>query len=193
VKETARSTQIVQAAAELWAVKGYHGAGVEELSQLVGLQRGALYHYIGSKEELLQEVVRRAIQRLLDRTAPDESQPAEAQLRAISRILMTDIFEHQAEWTVFFREIDCLTGSRRDEIFQLRDRYEQLWIRSIERAAIRDELRPVADVLLKGVLGMHNYAYLWLRPDGSLAPTEIADLFMDALWNGMGGKATLDE
>lgn len=180
-----REAQIVAAAAELWARNGYHGTGVEELSQAVGLQRGALYHHIGSKEALLHEVCRRAITRLLDQTVDDSRSGPDDRLRALSRGLMEDIAAHQAEWTVFFREIAFLTGDRRDEIFALRDQYEKVWLAVIEDGAAEGVFRSADRLLVKGLLGMHNYSYLWFRPGGALTPSKVADIFTDALLQGL--------
>jgi TetR/AcrR family transcriptional regulator, cholesterol catabolism regulator len=42
-------------------------------------------------------------------------------------------------------------------------------------------------VLVKGLLGMHNYSYLWMREDGRLTPEEVADRFCDILLGGLTG------
>ena len=185
MRQTARAPTIIHAAAELWAVKGYHGAGIEELSQAVGLQRGALYHHIGSKEALLHEVARQAIVRLLGVSNAIPSLPATERLRQLSRTLIADIAVHQSEWTVFFREMGWLTGERRAEIFDLRARYEELWLKTLEQGAACGELRCVDPLVVKGILGMHNYTYLWLRPDGRLTAESIADLFVEVLLRGL--------
>jgi AcrR family transcriptional regulator len=190
VKRTERAATIVRSAAELWAVKGYHGAGIEELSQAVGLQRGALYHHIGSKEALLHEVARQAIERLLAATEDDPSRPAAERLRRFSRGLMGDIAQHQAEWTVFFREFAWLTGERQAEVFELRSRYEALWLTVLRDGAARGEFRAVDPIVVKGVLGMHNYAYLWFRPGGRLSSEEVADTFVDLLLRGFEQEET---
>ena len=44
-------------AAHLFARNGYHGTGVQEISEAVGLGRGALYHHIGSKEALAEQAI----------------------------------------------------------------------------------------------------------------------------------------
>jgi TetR/AcrR family transcriptional regulator, cholesterol catabolism regulator len=38
---------------------------------------------------------------------------------------------------------------------------------------------------VKSFLGMHHYSYLWLRPGGSLTPSEIADAFCDLALHGL--------
>jgi len=40
-------------------------------------------------------------------------------------------------------------------------------------------------VVVKGLLGMHNYSYLWLREDGRLTPEEVGDRFCDVLLAGL--------
>jgi len=158
---------------------------MEALTRSTGLQRGALYHHIGSKEELLHEVVHRAIQRLLELSMVDNDRPAREQLKELSRTLMVDIAAHQDEWTVFFREIGYLTGQRRADIFALREQYEQRWVDVVQRGVASGEFRPVHPLVVKGILGMHNYSYLWLRPTGGMDAAAIADLFSTVLLDGL--------
>jgi hypothetical protein len=40
-------------------------------------------------------------------------------------------------------------------------------------------------LIIKGVLGMFNYSYLWLSIDGPSTPEQIADDFIDTLVEGM--------
>src|SRR4051812_50166776 len=52
-KWEARRKAIVDMSARLFARQGYHATGITELCAANDLGKGALYHYIGSKEELL--------------------------------------------------------------------------------------------------------------------------------------------
>jgi AcrR family transcriptional regulator len=52
-----RRQQILDAAAELFAAKGYRGTGVAALADRVGMTATGMLYYFGSKERLLQEVV----------------------------------------------------------------------------------------------------------------------------------------
>jgi AcrR family transcriptional regulator len=60
------SERIMCVAAELFASKGYHATGISELSEAVGMGRGALYHHISSKEDLLFEINSRYLRGLID-------------------------------------------------------------------------------------------------------------------------------
>jgi hypothetical protein len=47
--------------------------------------------------------------------------------------------------------------------------------------------------MVKGVLGMFNYSYLWLTADGSRTPEQIADDFLDTIIIGMSAPANRDD
>ncbi len=151
------------------------------------LGKGALYHHIGSKEQLLYEI---SLSSVADLVADAEEvlaldAPVSERLRLLSRGLMRKISDDLAEWKVFFHEVDTLTGAKHRTVMEFRERYEALWAQLLREGAAAgdfDELDPLA---VKGVLGMHNYAYLWIRPDGRLAPEEVADLFVGILLNGL--------
>src|SRR5436309_3637837 len=59
--KSSRREEILQIAARLFAENGYHGTGIAELGEAVGLGKGALYHHIGSKEDLLYEISSRHV------------------------------------------------------------------------------------------------------------------------------------
>ena len=55
----------VQAAAlALFAARGYHGTGIRQLADAAGLSSASLYHYMGTKEELLVAIMRTSLTRL---------------------------------------------------------------------------------------------------------------------------------
>jgi AcrR family transcriptional regulator len=49
--------KIIQAALEIFVRKSYHGTSVEEITQKVGLTKGALYSHFRSKGELLLRII----------------------------------------------------------------------------------------------------------------------------------------
>src|SRR5438309_12108404 len=55
-KWKARRDAIVDTSARVFAQRGYHATGIAELCAVNGLGKGAFYHYIGSKEELLAAI-----------------------------------------------------------------------------------------------------------------------------------------
>jgi AcrR family transcriptional regulator len=55
----ARREQILDAAVELFAQRGYRGGGLLELADRVGMTHGGILHHFGTKEELLRAVMAR--------------------------------------------------------------------------------------------------------------------------------------
>ncbi|WP_235490550.1 helix-turn-helix domain-containing protein, partial [Frankia sp. AvcI1] len=51
-----REAEILQAALEIFARKGYAAASIQDVADAVGVLKGSLYHYIDSKEDLLFQI-----------------------------------------------------------------------------------------------------------------------------------------
>src|SRR5688572_2931069 len=92
-------------AAKLFARNGYDATGIQELSEAVGLGRGALYHHIGSKEQLLFDIITMAVIDVVEEAEAllDEPLEPEDKVRALSHLMMATVADNLAEWTVFFR------------------------------------------------------------------------------------------
>lgn len=179
--------RVLRVAAELFAMKGFHATGMAELSEAVGLGRGALYHHISSKDELLFEIASRYLHKLIalgaDLVMTD--MPPEARLRALSRGVMRTVADHLPELTVCFREAQSVAGPRRAELLELHARYERVWATVVRMGADTGTFRPPDGLTVKALLGMHHYSYLWLRPQGERSPEEIADVFTDLILGGV--------
>jgi AcrR family transcriptional regulator len=180
--------RIREKAARLFAKNGYDATGIQELSEAVGLGRGALYHHIGSKERLLFDIMTSSAieavevaEALLARDDLD----AEAKIRALSRMMTATVADHLAEWTVFFRELEALRPPLRRQALAWRQRFEDVWVAVIAEGVASGEFRELDPIVVKGILGMHNHAHVWLRPRGRLAPEQIADAFCDLLLPGL--------
>src|SRR5207237_2583883 len=52
-------TALVEAAADVFAKRGFDAASLEEIAEAAGFSRGAIYSNFGSKEELMLAVVER--------------------------------------------------------------------------------------------------------------------------------------
>ncbi len=86
-RRTANGTPVPQrllaAATRLFAERGYDRTSVQEIVEAAGVTKGALYHYFGSKDDLLHEVYARVLrlqQERLDAFANADA-PVEQRLR----------------------------------------------------------------------------------------------------------------
>lgn len=183
-----RKQEIVRVAARLFAANGYHSTGMTELSEAVGLGKGALYYHIESKEALLYEISALHVREMVafgEALVEREDLAPPQKVRELSRELMRTISEHLPEVTVFFHEVRILTGDRAQRLIELRDRFEDVWTRLIEQGVEAGSFQALDPIAVKGMLGLHNYSYIWLGPNGRLSPEEISNVFCDLLLNGL--------
>lgn len=77
--------QILQAAAEVFAKSGFHGASMSQVAKACGLSKPAIYHYYDGKEAVLFDLLDRYLQQLRDRivAVAGEGVTPEAHLRAV--------------------------------------------------------------------------------------------------------------
>src|SRR3954469_24036925 len=126
-KWEARRQAIVDTSAHLFARQGYHATGITELCAANDLGKGALYHYIGSKEELLVAIHDRVMDEVMggaERVAESGGSPA-AQLAMLGDELLDVIRRYPDHVWVFLHEFPALTGERADQFRVRRQAYER--------------------------------------------------------------------
>jgi len=184
----ARRDVIIDTSAKVFARQGYHATGINELCTANGLGKGALYHYIGSKEELLAAIHDRVMDEVIAIGARVEASggtPPE-QLAMLGDEFLDIIARYPDHVWVFLHEFPALTGGRAKLFHERRDKFEQQ-IKRILRAGIASgDFRDV-DPRLTALawLGMHNYTYLWLKPKGPLSAHDVAKQFADIFISGI--------
>ena len=187
-KWQARRETIIDTSARVFARGGYHATGITELCAANGLGKGALYHYIGSKEELLAAIHDRVMDEVMvgaDRVAAAGGSPS-AQLTMLGDELLDVIHRYPDHVWVFLHKFPALTDGRADQFRHRRREYERR-IEAVLQAGIdAGEFRDV-DPRLTALawLGMHNYTYLWLKPGGRLSARDVAQPFADIFIHGI--------
>ncbi|WP_433678520.1 TetR/AcrR family transcriptional regulator [Nocardia sp. CA-119907] len=186
---TAEATRgrIVAAAVDLFAEQGFHGTGVAEIGDRAGVQRGALYYHIGSKEELLWQILRDYIQLMLtdaQRIARGTDDPI-SKLRKLIHSHVGLIIEHRREVAIQLRDVTALTGDRGEELQEMRDGVQECWQRVIDAGHATGLLRTNDHVVTNSVLGMLNMVTFWYRPHGGRSPSEIADILASTVLDGI--------
>lgn len=173
--------RIYKTAARLFAENSYGAVGVAELCAATGFGKGALYYHIGSKEELLFEVMTRYMVDLVEegrRAAAEDATPAE-RISTLSRKLVRSVFDHLPEMTVCFRELNSLGPQNRAVVSKLHLDYQRIWEAALADGVAAGVFRPISSVELKGLLGMYFYSFLWIKPKGPQGPDAIADRYAE--------------
>jgi len=180
--------EIIQAAAQIFREKGYHGASMQDIADAVGLQKASLYHHVTSKQEILGEILDQALDRLISDLEPiaNSKLPADERLRQAVRLYLLRMAENADLAAVLLLEYRSLEPPQRAEHIQRRDRYERLW-RKIIREGIAEGLFASSDEMTTtfALLGVQNWSITWYRPGGRYSPGQLADLFADLFLEGL--------
>lgn len=179
--------RIREVATELFAQSGYHSTGTAEIGRRAGVQQGALYYHIGSKEELLFEVLKSHVEETLrgDQTIAALDLPPTRKLEQLITHQVITIAHRRDEVAIYLRERQHLTGQRAEDLQVLRDAVEQIWRDVFAEGVADGSFRNVDHIEINGLLGMINMVFYWYRPDGRLDPEDIARRFVDLTMRGI--------
>jgi AcrR family transcriptional regulator len=185
--ETTRK-RIFDAAARLFAVRGYGRTSIRDLAQALGLQKSSLYHHFESKEDLLYQLVGEFMDEALV-YIEDLGRQAIAPLEKLSAFLKYYTEFYAAEpyrLTILVNELDCLDPQRRKEVVAKERRY----VRAIK--AVLDELQEAGlmrdippAVAVFAFFGMVHYTPKWYRTKGQVRPEELGRLFEAIFCSGV--------
>jgi TetR/AcrR family transcriptional regulator, cholesterol catabolism regulator len=173
-----RQAEVVLRAAHVFAERGYDQTSVPELAEALGLATGSLYHYFGSKEQLLRAICDQLMDPLLEQAEALLAEPREPaeQLRALVRLWVEHVVAHRDHMLVFQQERHVIeAGAQWRDVRTSRKRFEALVDGVL--AELEDDPRArFADrrVALSALLGMVNHTAQWFRPRGRLSAGEIA-------------------
>ncbi|WP_148576150.1 TetR/AcrR family transcriptional regulator [Nocardioides caldifontis] len=183
LRQTRRRLEILEAAAEEFAIRGYHDASLQRIGDKVGLSKASLYYYVSSKSDLLAELLIAAV----------DSQPAEVSEGEPAERLREFMHTHVSrvcttvEGQALADNSDVLMSKTAPaNLAAARRRYEDV-LASILRSGIasgdfRDvPVRPVVKFIFAGL----NSVPQWYQPSGEFPLERVVDDVMGILLTGV--------
>src|ERR1700684_1654732 len=165
-----RRHEIVDVSAKVFAERGYHATSTTELCEANGIGKGALYYYIGSKEQLLAAIHDRVMDEVMlgaERVNLAGGTPTE-QLAMLGEELLDVIFRFPDHVWVFLHDFPALTGKNAETFRQRRRAYERrveaVFQQGIESGDFRPLDTPPAGTARPGAPNLH---YLSLPGGGA--------------------------
>ncbi|MEV0601484.1 TetR/AcrR family transcriptional regulator [Streptomyces sp. NPDC050315] len=177
--------RLLATATRLFAEQGYDRTSVQEIVEAAGVTKGALYHYFGSKDDLLHEVYGRVLrlqQERLDRFAGADA-PVEQRLRDAAADVVVTTIENLDDTKIFFRSMHQLSPEKDKQVRAERRRYHERFRALIEEgqhAGVFTTEVP-ADLIVDYHFGSVHHLGTWYREGGPLTPQEVADHLADLL------------
>ena len=178
-----RRDAVVDASARVFAARGFHATSIQDLVEATGLKPGGLYHYIGSKDDLLVAICDELMEPLLDsvREIAASADPARVQLRRIMHAWVGQVERRRDHMLVFQQERHVLAhGPQWQHVRRQRKEFEELLAELFTRGEADGEFELAdRDLSLRALLGMVNQLPLWFRRGGRLNAVEIADGYLE--------------
>lgn len=178
VRENRRDL-LLHAAARLFREKGYARATIRDLARAVDLQSGSIFHYFGSKDDILVAVMENAITGAVAQLlqAVDHGDTVRDRIYALIRAELGLVHEAETRdgMEVTFYEWDSLSQDSQRQLLALRDRYEAIWLEHLNEARDAGLLKLEPAILRRFLTGAQVWTVKWYRPDGALDLDGLAD------------------
>ena len=179
---------VLDAAAQVFRQKGYHGASMSDIAAAVNVQKASLYHHVSSKQEILLALLDRGLALLIEYIGGIARQPlpADEKLRRMIRGYLKVLTDNADLTSVLLFEHRSLDKKAHARHVPHRDEFEGLW-RDVFNEGVQTKIFQCKDssMAVRGLMGMMNWTLTWYRPDGGKSVEEIADGYADILFKGL--------
>jgi AcrR family transcriptional regulator len=175
---------LLDAAARVFAQKGYAGASVDEIAEAAGYSIGAVYSNFGGKEQLFVELLKERANDRVTQAAEilADAEPGDA-TRAMSRLVIevadkdADFAPLQAEFWLFAVRNPALMETLAERMREPRDMLTALVSQSVPDAGRADQLSTIVMALFQGLVRQR-------RVDPDSVPEELFGQALEWLFTG---------
>ena len=184
-----RYGEIIDAAAAVFADKGYHGSSTKDIADRLGIRQGSLYYYFTSKEAALEEVCARGVDGFMQglEAIIEAGGSTSDQIRKAIANHLQPLRDRPSYVQTFLHERRALPTASRRKIGALSRSYEDR-LESVFRSGVKSgELRADLDcrVATLGLLGMCNAVSTWYLKGSGPDLDDIVESFARLLIDGV--------
>lgn len=188
-----RRTQILDAAANLLAERGYHKTSMDAIALAVGIQKASLYHHFKNKQALVLALHQEIIDILF---GLHRARMATAPIMTPAHLLFEMMFDlirlaetHRGHLSILFDYYRELPESIHQEVSAKRKSYRLLVADILRRGVAAGEFGEMdVEFAARAVMGMCNWATRWYRPTGALRARSLAERTWKMLVMGLGPR-----
>jgi TetR/AcrR family transcriptional regulator len=186
-KRRRRRAEILHAALHAFCDKGYHRTTLEDIADLVGVRKAALYHYFPDKESILYACHQEGLAEVHRHVAESLQRYSRAPDRLAYLIrehvrVMTDTLEGSS----LAFEVSALSPAHQAEVIAARDRYERALRDIVAQGIAAGDFTSIDPrIPVFAILGAINWIARWYRPEGSFHAAELGPRFAEQLVGGL--------
>jgi AcrR family transcriptional regulator len=181
--------RLLHVATRLFAKNGFEGTSVQDIVDAAGVTKGAMYHYYGSKDDLLYEVYHQLLTMQMTRLTEIVKGPgtAEERLREAAIDVVVSSLANLDDMIVFFRSLHMLPADRQTQVRAVRRAYHDQFKALVEEGMADGTFRAdlPSDVIVHYYLSAVNQLGSWFRPDGVLTAAQVGEQYTELLLRGL--------
>jgi AcrR family transcriptional regulator len=187
-----RRLGILNHAAACFAATSYPAASMMDIARASGTSKALLYHYYGSKDAILFDLLDRYTQRLLaiigqvEAVAQRENLDDRAALHALVRSFLAEYENSASRHVALLNDTKFLPDAQRDTILNRQRDVVAAATRFLCRAYPARVNAANQTAVAMMLFGMINWTFTWLRPQGRLSYAAFADEVIALLERGLG-------
>jgi AcrR family transcriptional regulator len=164
-----RAPEIMEAAARVFAERGFHGATTQDIADVLGIRQASLYYYFPSKEGALELVCLQGVAGFFEVAKAIASGPGTAadKLARLIKSHLSPLTDRSDFVRVFLNERQHLPRESRRRIGRWSRGLERVFEDVLREGIRRGEFRADLDTRLAvlGILGMANAVANWYRSE----------------------------
>ena len=164
---------------------------MSDIAAELGMGKASLYHYVGSKEEVLIELYEDVLREnvIAARRIAESERTALQALRELIVDRVAYTCRNRELLRVFFEEEAELPARQQSRLISVRHEYEQTLLEMVARGEGAGEfsLPTTPQIFVNTVLGAANWTYKWYQPKGPLSPEELGAQIAALLLAGLRG------
>ena len=164
-----RAPEIIDAAARVFAERGFHGATTQDIADVLGIRQASLYYYFPSKEGALELVCLHGVGGFFEVAKAIAAGPGTA-AEKLSRLIkshLSPLIDRSDFVRVVLNERQHLPAESRRRIGKWSRGLERVFEDVLKEGVRRGEFRPDLDTRLAALatLGMANTVASWFRKE----------------------------
>jgi TetR/AcrR family transcriptional regulator, cholesterol catabolism regulator len=183
-----RAPEIIEAAARVFAERGFHGATTQDIADVLGIRQASLYYYFPSKEGALELVCLQGVAGFYEVAKAIAAGPGSTadKLTRLIKAHLAPLTDRSDFVRVFLNERQHLPAESRRRIGKWSRGLERVFEDVLKEGVRRGEFRADLDTRLAvlGILGMTNAVANWYRSEEVAVErisAELARLVVDGV------------
>ena len=179
---------LIERSIEIFNERGYHGTSMDALARELGITKSAIYHHVGSKEDLLEQAIAQGLNQLfavIDSQDARTEISAEERLRAVIRGSVEVLITYRDSVALLLRVRGTSAAERRalEKRREIDERTRALVEAAIAEGSLRSDIDP--GLITRLLFGMVNSLTEWYRPRPGRDAETVADAVATIAFEGL--------